>query len=1299
MKRKITFLIAALFALALIIQPTRSWGQTSSTMTFDFEDNTAHRTSGQNNYSTGNTYTENSVTISLTYADAVTTGSPLTGSANVLGRIAKKTTNSPVILIGPITTSEWETITKIEYNVKGVTAMSQVLATSPDNSNWTDRLSIASLPTTTTKKETNNNLSITAGDYFYLRITTSVSSADQSNNRDFQVDDIVITYTTSGGSSTPSINANDVNIAYNTTSGSIAYSIDNGSGSVTANVTTGGDWLTKGTITESAVGFTCSANTNTASNRTATVTLSYTGADDKVVTVTQAAAPVLYTVTFNTNGGSFSGNEAFPNTTNSKEAGSYTLPTATKDGWNFAGWKKDETETIYQAGASYTVNSNVAFTAQWSHTLKATYTIATASSVNVSGAPQGSSATFANTYTSNKNQLTSGKTMTLTLSGYAGQRIVGVSLSMKSNQSSGAGYLSITGGSTTLKTIGASNNGVNFSDSQWYGSWSTSYVDVDVLKYATYAIQNNETLVIVIGATVNSLFCESFTIEYQDADLPAISADDNVVLACNATSGVFNCEVINPVVNTDLETSSDVDWISDISYNSNTNKINFTTTANVANKRQGTVTLTYGDITRPVKIVQNAPTFTVEYDANGGSGTMTDPQSPYEYGSTVTTLTNTFTNDDVTLTFGGWNTAADGTGDDYQPGETFTITKNTTLYAQWRTSHVYAPVANSSALVAGKHYIFVSNKGEQYYAMGKQKSNNRDAVPVTIENDGKINEVTGIYEFVISGDNTNNWTIYDKKNLGYLYTANNSNSRLLNQTNNDNNGVWTVSFSGSNVTFTSTGHNSNNIIMFNNDNTNTLFSCYSSTATTYGAISLYVREDETDSYEYYSPTNISTNTTLAADNTITVESGAKLTFSGSLTCTNASWLVIEDGAQLIYSTSVAATVKKKITAPTPAAEKDGDVYGWYTISSPVHTGSYAYVTIGNETTVNLTADDYDMFAYDEATQKWINRKSGGNASGFNEMYKGQGYIYRNSGNELSFVGNTNVDAIDCPLTKASTGDLAGFNLIGNPYTHSITKGKGKAIDTDDASFTTGFFVLEDNAWVTYKDGDEIKANQGVLVKVTDAAATFQIKDVNYVAPAKSNGDNIKFIVSNGQFKDVAYALFDKGIGLDKINHRSPDVPMLYINQGGQDYAIATMSDDTKAFNLNFKAGKMGKYTLGFDANNHFNYLHLIDLLTGEDVDMLLEKEYSFIATPSDKDNRFIVKLGYNPNNEPSSDDIFAYQSGSEIYVTGNGELQIFDVTGRQVMNTTINGMESINIPNQGVYIFRLNEKVQKIVVR
>lgn len=88
----------------------------------------------------------------------------------------------------------------------------------------------------------------------------------------------------------PSISADNVNIAYDATNGSIGYTLNNGTGNVSASVTSG-DWLTLGTITESAVPFTCSANTS-ATARTAQVTLSYTGASNKVVTVTQAAAPL-----------------------------------------------------------------------------------------------------------------------------------------------------------------------------------------------------------------------------------------------------------------------------------------------------------------------------------------------------------------------------------------------------------------------------------------------------------------------------------------------------------------------------------------------------------------------------------------------------------------------------------------------------------------------------------------------------------------------------------------------------------------------------------------------------------------------------------------------------------------------------------------------------------------------------------------------------------------------------------------------------------------------------------------------
>ncbi len=74
-------------------------------------------------------------------------------------------------------------------------------------------------------------------------------------------------------------------------------------------------------------------------------------------------------------------------------------------------------------------------------------------------------------------------------------------------------------------------------------------------------------------------------------------------------------------------------------------------------------------------------TYTVTYNANGGTGTMTDSNSPYASGATVTTLANTFTRTGYTFT--GWNTAANGSGQSYAAGATFPITVNTILYAQW----------------------------------------------------------------------------------------------------------------------------------------------------------------------------------------------------------------------------------------------------------------------------------------------------------------------------------------------------------------------------------------------------------------------------------------------------------------------------------------------------------------------------------------------------------------------------------------------------------------------------------------
>ena len=419
-----------------------------------------------------------------------------------------------------------------------------------------------------------------------------------------------------------------------------------------------------------------------------------------------------------------------------------------------------------------------------------------------------------------------------------------------------------------------------------------------------------------------------------------------------------------------------------------------------------------------------------------------------------------------------------------------------------------------------------------------------------------------------------------------------------------------------------------------------------------------------------------------------------MTNSGSATN-----LIIEDGGQLITNSAVAATIRKNVASAT---SKDDPVYGWYTISSPLATTKIA----GDGANTNLTTGTYDLLRYDEGSHTWENYKAG--HGDFANMTAGRGYIYRNSGDvTVEYKGTVNNGKVDYPVTK--DGDmLTGFNLIGNPYPHEIYKGEGTAIPNskaDDYELATGFYTLtKEGAWHSGTDNTTaILPGQGLLVQAT-TAGTISMTNTTSASSAKTNNDNIKFTVANSRYEDVTYAWFDKGIGLDKIDHRNPDVPMLYISRDDKNYAVATMSDDTEAFNLCFKAKKMGQYTLSYAAKGEFNYLHVIDCLTGDDVDMLLEEKYVFTATPQDKASRFIVRLAYKAGNVTSYDDSFAYQNGSDIIVNGEGELQIFDVMGRMVAKRHINGVETMCTSSlqTGVYILRLagnDIKTQKIIIK
>ena len=75
----------------------------------------------------------------------------------------------------------------------------------------------------------------------------------------------------------------------------------------------------------------------------------------------------------------------------------------------------------------------------------------------------------------------------------------------------------------------------------------------------------------------------------------------------------------------------------------------------------------------------------VTYSGNGNTGgSAPTDATPYSAAATVTVLSNSGSLVKTGYTFGGWNTAADGSGTNYTAGSgTFTINANTTLYAQW----------------------------------------------------------------------------------------------------------------------------------------------------------------------------------------------------------------------------------------------------------------------------------------------------------------------------------------------------------------------------------------------------------------------------------------------------------------------------------------------------------------------------------------------------------------------------------------------------------------------------------------
>jgi hypothetical protein len=163
--------------------------------------------------------------------------------------------------------------------------------------------------------------------------------------------------------------------------------------------------------------------------------------------------------------------------------------------------------------------------------------------------------------------------------------------------------------------------------------------------------------------------------------------------------------------------------------------------------------------------------------------------------------------------------------------------------------------------------------------------------------------------------------------------------------------------------------------------------------------------------------------------------------------------------------------------------------------------------------------------------------------------------------------------------------------------------------------------------------------------------------------------------------------------------------------------------------VSFKAAKDGTYTLRVNVGNmDLDYLHLIDNMTGADVDLLVHSApelvegptqydgvstgsttcYTFTAKTTDYASRF--RLVFNADDASTgsaSDAPFAFVNIGNIVIiadAGDATLQVIDMMGRVIRTVGLSqcGSRTIAGMTSGVYVLRLIDgdaiKTQKMVI-
>ena len=364
----------------------------------------------------------------------------------------------------------------------------------------------------------------------------------------------------------------------------------------------------------------------------------------------------------------------------------------------------------------------------------------------------------------------------------------------------------------------------------------------------------------------------------------------------------------------------------------------------------------------------------------------------------------------------------------------------------------------------------------------------------------------------------------------------------------------------------------------------------------------------------------------------------------------------------------------------------GNAGGYFLIASPV--------TVDPATIEGFTDGDFDLYYFDQEAQgtEWINYKNENGGINHFDLEPGKGYLYAHKiGGEFTLTGTPYTGDGTVTLSLAESGDYAGWNLVGNPFSEiAYIVGNRK------------FYTLNaEGTQLIPATNNSIEAMEGVFVIATEDEETITFSTNG---SSKANSQIVLDVTRNhGNVIDRAIVNFGEGV-LPKIQLFKHSTKV-YITKDNQEFAIVNSANEGE-IPVSFKASENGIYTFSVNTENvDMDYLHLIDNMTGADIDLMATPSYSFEAKVTDYTSRFRLVFSANEGIEHGNES-FAFFNGNEWIINNDGEatLQVVDMTGRVLSTETVNGNATTKVSAAtGVYMLRLingnDVKTQKVVVK